>query len=99
MVEIKQLRPDDIWVHLNEEGILDKKKGALLHKKVHDFKFVKNSKLTIDLNGIYSINSEGFNELFNLMRTATENNITVYFANIHPDVDEMITVLTLTSEG
>lgn len=99
MVTTKELKPRDFWVHLNEEGLLDEKKAEMLLPEVTNILGQKGVILTIDLDGIIGINSKGFVILFNILKNAGQKNIPVYFSNVHPDIDELITTLTLTSDG
>ena len=97
MTEIKEIKKGDFWFHLDSGEFLDEKTGNDLLIKTRSIMHEKHT-ITIDLNKIRIINSKGYNYLIKLMHEANSKQTSIYFTNVHPDIDELITSLTFTSD-
>ena len=98
MIQINEIRKGEIWVHVNEStDFLDGKTGARILGEID--KIPGGNNITIDLQDIRSISGEGFNVLYTIMQKAKTNDSNIYFTNVHKDIDELISILTETSEG
>ncbi len=98
MITTKRITEKEIWVHVNNVNYFNKLAGEQIFDHVSEL-ISEKVNITIDFDGVKSINSNGYYKLFDLMKKADIAQCKIYFSNVNPEIDELIRTLTYTSEG
>lgn len=98
MINIKQSDKNDYLVSLTGTRIINKESGRKILTEIAPL-LEKHAVITIDLDDVIKIDSDGYADLTEIMKVSDSKNSDVHFTNINEDLNELIENLTLTSES
>lgn len=95
MVTVKEIKRQEIWIYIKDISWFNKEAAKEIEEVIKVY-WVNQNNITLDFDGVTSINSEGYSMLHNLVNETKMHLCKLYFASVHPDIDELISTLDLT---